>query len=356
MPNLNLLEGKDFAPEIEKPETESVTYHDFEASIEEPEEVTPVEEVPAPEPVEAKATPIEPPSHFGARKSNWPIIIGIAAALLIIFLGVYYFVGTKKGGKVATSPPTGVPDTTGSVSSAEDTSQKGRQIPERPPETREVVTPPSAPQVGEPISTPFRVVANLSDGRKTGATGVSLLADFLSAFPPGMRMSFFTYGNGAYTAEIAASSEPLFTRFEQTLQSRNIGLKPQVLSEREIFVGGQVMKLRQITGHFPPSASSATGNILAFEAIRREILTVARKYQIQVKQINISPEISAESAVFRPATLKAFGSQDHILAFIRELLASRNVGVNRLMVTVLSSAELLSSNMMATLDLDIYRY
>ena len=357
MPNINLLDGKDFSREVEKIDEESVSFQDFQVEESEQEIVAPPVEQEVVEEPEKETVVVDEPKRFrDDHSTNWPMIVGIAASFVIIFMIIYFLVG-RDGEKIAQQPEQGVSDSTEVMTEAGQ--QDSTQATERP--TEEVVqqlqpseteTKPPPP----PRQTEIVVTASLSEARKTGIAGASLLGDFLSAFPSGMKMSFFRYGNGSYSAEVAVSSDNVFNQFEQNLKSQNSALSPQVLSEKEIMVSGQVMKMRQISGTFPTSGSSPSATQeLASNKIRSEITAAAARFNLELKQVSISPIVSSDAGQFKPATLKAFGDQSNMIGFVKDLLKYQNVGINRLMLSVLSQTDLTGTNMMATLDLDIYQ-
>lgn len=355
MPNINLLDGKDFFREVEKIEEESVSFQDFqEPDIESEKIEEPVEPTVVQEPSE-EAAKVEESTQFGYRKrsSNWPMIVGIAAAFVIILLIIIFLV-RRDGEQIAQQPEQSASDSTEVLTEADrrDSLQITQQPTEEVVEQRQQQTDVKT----QPPPTEASVTVSLSEARKTGAVGASLLGDFFTAFPSGMKMSFFRYGNNSYSAEVAAFSENVFNQFEENLKTQNKALSPQLLSEKEIMVGDQVMKMRQISGTFPTTGSSPSATQeLASNKIRGEITAAAGKFNLELKQMSVSPTVSSAAGQFKPATLKAFGDQSNMIGFIQDLLKYQNVGINRLMLSVLSQADLTGTNMMATLDLDIYQ-
>jgi hypothetical protein len=360
MPNINLLDGKDFSREVEKIDEESVSFQDFQVEESEQEIVAPpVEQEVVKEPVkqEEETVVVEEREPFRRRSSNMPMIVGVAASFIIILLIIYFLMG-RDGEQVADQPEQGTSDSTEVVTEAgqQDSTQVVQQPAEEAGEQQQQPNETEIPAPPPPVRTEIAATPSLSEARKTGVAGASLLGEFLSAFPSGMKMSFFRYGNGSYSAEVAVTSDNVFNQFEQNLKSQNTALSPQVLSEKEIMVSGQVMKMRQINGTFPTTGSSpAATQELASNKIRSEITAAAGRFNLELKQLSVSPTVSSDAGQFKPATLKAFGDQSNMIGFIQDMLKYRNVGINRLMLSVLSQTDLMGTNMMATLDLDIYQ-
>jgi len=339
MPNINLLDGKEYSREVEKIDLESVSFQETETITDPEEEYTePVlveeekDEIPVDQPIE------ESQPRSNRRSSPLPLFIGIAGALIIIFLFVYlkFF-----RGKDTPSIPEIISTEQQAEVAHSDSTRTTEQQPINRPET---------------ITTETSSSVNLSESRKTGVVGSSLLGDFLSSFPSGMKLSFFRYGNSSYTAEFAANSTSIFDQFQQNLRAKNSSLQPKVLSDKEMLVGNQVMTIRQISGNLPPgNETPSASRSISSNNIRSDINSIANKHRLQIKQLDVSPVVNSGGNNIQLTTVKVSGNQGSLSSFIQELLNTyNNIGVNRMMISVLSASDIMNDNVMATLDLDIY--
>ena len=372
MPNINLLNGKDFSREVEKIDPDAVSFEDFKAMEEEPPKVEKAAETAA-EKVEEETRPEPLPveedtySRFREHSSNMPLIIGIVTVILVAILFVFLYSNYKSGGKekTASSQQQKPADTTASANLPGTESQTGSEQTTTP---KEVEVKPGKTQTREQpdINQPEKQIGatqtttvsflGLSAARAAGMAGASLLGDVQSALIPGMELLFFRYSGGVFITEIAAPSENLLTQFEHNLKAKNSAAKTKILSEREMLVNGQVMKIRQISGNLPVggSAPSAT-QTLASERIKREFGAKARQFGLKTDQIEISPVVALQGRKLKLVTLKTPGSQENILLFVFALIKSYgNVGIDKIMVSRLSPSQTDNSRLMAILDLDIY--
>lgn len=374
MPNINLLNGKDFSQEVEKIDPDAVSSEDFQAVEEKPSIVEetaetiaeqPEEKVVAEKEISPEPSPVVDDTYprFRERSSNMPLIIGTVAviivAILFVFLYSRYNGGEKE--KMVSSPQQETADTTASTELPGTGSQEGLKQPATPtegeakPENTPVKEQPGTQQ---PAANRLATVSSpgLSATRAAGVVGASLLGDVQSSMPSGVELLFFRYGNGMFTTEIAAPSGNLLTQFEQNLKAKDSAAKTNILSEREMLISGQVMKIRQISGKLPVTGSAPLATqTLASDRIKRDFAAKARTFGLKTDQIEISPVVSSQGRKLKLVTLKTSGSQDNILNFISGLTKSYgNVGIKKMMVSRLSPSQADNSRLMAILDLDIY--
>ncbi len=357
MSNINLLDGKELNRENDKPDPDSVSFQDFQAPEPEPEKIEkPADTVAEQKPKEEIKRPVDDAPDF-SRSSNWPVIGGIGGVIIIVIVLIFVFTRNRDTVDTQTSSGITLPDSSSMIAEPD-----SEAIIDNPPQ----LTQQSKPEQ-KPIEKPEKVTSNekietiysnsLSETRKTGVTGASLFGDFISSSSSGATMSFFRYGNGVYFAEIKAVSEVSLTQFMQKLRQKNRFINVKVLSKRDEFIGRQDIIIQQIGGKLVAGNQFPRANItLASNQIRRELNKTAQKFNFQVKQIDVSPTVSFGNSSFFPATLKTLGQQNKVAGFIQDLMNSfGNVGVSKMMVSAVSTSNPNDTNIMLTLDLDIYK-
>lgn len=356
MSNLNLLDGKEINRENDKADPDSVSFRDFQAEEPEPEKIEkPDDPVAEQKSQQEIKRPIDDVPDF-SRSSNWPVIGGIGGVIIIIMVLIFVFTGDRDPVETQISSGITMPDSSSMIADPDSEVIAAN--------TLQAIQQESPVQ--SPIEKPEKIVDNnkiettysntLSKTRKTAITGASLFGDFLSSFSSGVSISFFRYGNGSYFAEITTVSDPAFTQFMKKLKQNAKFVDAKVLSKREEFINNREFTIQQISGKFEAGIQQPEANsVLAANQIRPELIKTAQKFNFQVKQVDVSPAVSFDNSSFFPATLKALGEQNNVSAFIHDLVNSfRNVGVSKMMVSVVSQSNSNNTNIMLTLDLDIY--
>ena len=348
MVNINLLEGKELSSEVDLDMTEIV--------VSQQEAVGPEEELTEAAPgVEETALEEKPskeeketPAFTHRRSSPWPIIAAFAVVLaIVLFVFINPFKSSDTYTETTQQPVSEVPETA-------EVSEPGVDKPdeELASETPEIETPKEEP-VTEAI--PVTVSAELDVQRQQNVAGATLLGDFLSAFPSGMSMAFFRYGGQNYLAEIMAPSSALFADFEQKLSSMSPGLLPETLSEEEKQYGGSTVQVRLIQGSIPMTGGtvSAIGS-LDPDQIGADLTAKASEKGLEVRQIDISPQVSLNGSTLKPTTVKLSGLQNDVINFIKDILQSyNNVGLDKISISAVSPGGPSDARVSAVLDLDV---
>ena len=347
MPKINLLEGQEFSQEIDLERAGEIPIPE---EIARPEGKI-VETAPDMEKTVEKERPIQEQKETTAfrqrRSSPWPIVVAVAVVATIVLL---VFLNPFKSSNNDTTEDPGQ-QTPAVTDPAENTlKQEGEDT---TPE-EQLTAPP-----GEEL-TPGTMSAGLSEAidlqRRQNAGGATLLGEFISAIPSGMALSFFRYGGENYLAEITASSNSLFADFESSLSRKSEDLVPNTLSEQEKKFGGAVVQVRQIQGTIPIGGTkvSAAG-ALDTEQIGVDLSAKASQSGLEVRELDVYPEMSSNGYRLRPATMKVFGLQQDVANFIQDMLQSyQNVVLDKVSISVVSPGNLSESRVSAVLDLDVF--
>ena len=363
MPNLNLLQGKNFQKEVLPEETETVSFREFEPAAQaEPAEETVKAPAEAPESI---ATEQIEYSSFAERRSSWPIVAAVVGVILIGVVLYWAYRGSKghPGEKVASAP-----DTTKVTEAAP---QPGEQQPaettptEQPAGTQTPAQAPAAPKTPEqpvktepsaPAPAPVSVVAAPEKGRQQAAVAVSLVGDLLKALPSGAVLSFLSFDGETFMAEIGAPDASVFAAFQRNLRAIQPGFSVKTVFEREEEVGDRVYTFRQVQGKVPViSKQLSASNTLAAGRIRAQIARIAAKHGLALRQLSVSPAVQSGGHTFRPATIKLSGSETAAKGFISELLSTyANIGVDRLLITRITPTASTQASVNVVLDVDIY--
>ncbi len=350
MTTFNLLDGKDFSKEVSMEPAPESLLDDQQIQPQEAKEQPAI----AVEKTEEHAEPEteHDTKQYEFRKSSpWPIVAGIVGVLIIVLTIIFY--------------PRGPSDEKRNDQTQTESSQQVTSQPE--------IEEPDGQQVGDPVdvnNTPVStteedtktintgtpaVVTALDNKRQQNFAGAIFLDNVLSSMPSGVKLSFFRYANEGYLAELVSESESLFSDLENSLDRNSAETLSKALSQEKQF-GTSTVLVRQIQGSIPSSNTPITATGLLEDSQIQSGLTVkANQSNLQIRQIDISSEISTGDTMQRLVTVKLAGAQTSVVNFIQDLLRSyQNIGLNKITITQ-STRDLSDPQVNSVLDLDVFR-
>ena len=349
MSTLNLLEGKDLSKEVSlEPAPESV----LEDQQIQPQEVKeqPVIAIEKIEERPESETSHEKKQHEFRRSSPWPIVMGVVGGLIILLTIIFYPRGSsdektkdqtqQESSQQVTSQPPGMEE------------HEGQRVGDPVDESSTPVS--MSEEDTKTVSTRTPVAVALDNKRQQTFAGMIFLDNVLSSMPSGVKLSFFRYANEDYLAELVSESESLFSDLENSLDRSSAETLSKALSQEKQF-GASTVLVRQIQGSIPSSSTSITATGLLEESqIQSGLTAKANQSNLQIRQIDISSEISIGNTIRRPVTVKLAGQQIAVVSFIRDLLRSyQNIGLNKITITQ-ATRDLSDSQVNSVLDLDVF--
>jgi|GEM_PF-6056390 hypothetical protein len=354
MPNLNLLEGKPFQREVDL-SVEEAPAVETEPVPQGPEPVR-VEEPSAAGEKETASAEEKRPLYYRERRSSFPYIMAAVGIFVIVLVLIFAYRGKKEGPEEL-------------LSAGEDTTQVAEQEATAPEAEKPAEAQPAQPLAGRqetPAEEPVRemrtpapaavAVPGLQEGRAKATVAASLLDDVLGAIPSQARLQFFSFSGSTYMLELAGLTEDVFQQFVNRLSGINPALVPKMLFETERMWGDRPVVIRQYRGKIPRGQGvPAAETRLASGQIRNSLTALVQQKALEIRQFGLSPAATVSGQTIRTATLKLYGDQARVVDFIQTLLNRYgNVGISKVLVTVMPSSQFADKQVTAVVDVDVY--
>lgn len=352
MATLNLLEGREFSKEVDLDSSQEATFPGVQDSQEIQKDQTKPEEIqPVAEEVESEVKLEEPKkeeiksSHEFRRSSPWPIIAGVVGGLILIL--VIFF-----------NPFSSSKDDPGGQTDPETIQEPGEQPPSQVSEdpvtqvetTEDVTKEEADPKTTEQPS----LSASLDNQLRQSTAAASFFVDFISAIPSGVKLSFFRCSSDGYLAAVMSQSQTLFSDFESNLSNiTSEDFSGTTTQEKQL--GDMTVFVQQIRGSIPSSSKPlSAGGSLSDSDIQASLNAKAVQANLQIRQIEISPEISADNIRQIPVTVKFSGTLPSVELFLQDLLSSyQNIKLAKISITE-SSRDFSDNQVNSVLDLDVF--